>query len=95
MSPTLGQLNWVWKVAVSYGCDGKVKYRTYQEARKKVWLMKRNPHIDKAHQALDFYRCGNCHFYHIGNSNKLDRTKRNRYKGGKYDRRSKPTVENY
>lgn len=82
-------------MAASFGCDGKVKYRTYTEVKKKVRQMKRNPHIDKAHQSLSFYRCRECHFYHIGNSNGLDRIKRNHYKRGNYDRRSKPTVENY
>ena len=71
-----------------YSCDGKVKYLTYTEVKKKVRQMKRNPHIDKSHQALDFYRCRDCHFFHIGNSSKLDKRKRNHYKEDNYDSRS-------
>jgi hypothetical protein len=80
---------------VNYGCDGKVQYRTYTEAKKKVRAMKRNKHLDKGHQMLDFYRCRTCSFWHIGNSNGLDKIKRNRYKGGQHDRRSKLAIENY
>ena len=73
---------------VRFGCDGKVQYRTFHEARRKVRDMKRSRHIDRSNQALDFYRCNHCHFYHIGNSNKLDKTKRKHYKEDKYDNRS-------
>jgi hypothetical protein len=74
-------------MAVKVGCDGKVKYRTYQEAEKKVRAMKYSRHVDQHHQSLGFYRCRLCRFYHIGNQNKLDKLKRNRYKRSSHDKR--------
>lgn len=74
-------------MVIKLGCDGKVQYRTYHEAKKKVRQMKRSPHIDSKHQTLTFYRCDYCHFYHIGNSSGFDKVKRKGYKRGKHDKR--------
>lgn len=82
-------------MGVKYWCDGKVKYRSYSEASNKVKAMKRSDHLDKAHQTLNFYRCKHCHYYHIGNSNGLDKFNRNRYKRNKYGKRSNTPVEDY
>ena len=80
---------------VKPGCDGKVRYHTYSAARKKVRLMKRSKHIDRSHQTLDFYRCKECRFYHIGNSSSIDREKHKRYKGDKYGKRGITPDDDY